>query len=125
VAKAGQVVEFVVIAGVTEPVEGVAPKICVTLPSGLRLTAAPSASATASGACWRPTDLISGQTQSLHFNARVVGQVPRSGATFSITGQLTGDNFNATTASTAVQVPPRVIGCSSSVRPDPLGRIAC
>jgi hypothetical protein len=123
-AKAGEAVQFVVIAGVTEPVAGVAPKICVTLPSGLRLTSAPSASATASGVCWRLTELIGGQNQSVRFNARV-GQVPRRGASFSITGQLSGDNFNATRAATAVKVPPRFIACSSNVKPDPLGRIAC
>lgn len=124
VAKPGQVVEFVVVAGVTEAGAGVAPKICVTLPSGLRLTSAPSASATASGVCWELTDLIGGQNQNVRFGARV-GQVPRSGATLSITGLLAGDNFNATTASAAVQVPPHFIACSSSVRPDPIGRIAC
>jgi len=124
VANAGQVVEFVVIAGVTKPVPGVGPQICVTLPSGLRLTSAPSGSATPSRVCWQLTDLISGRTQSFRFRARV-GQVPRSGATFLIRGRLAGDNFTATRASTAVQVPPRVVACPSSVRPDPLGQIAC
>jgi hypothetical protein len=124
VTKAGQVVEFVVIAGVTKPVPGLAPKICVTLAPGLRLTSAPGASATRSRVCRPLTDLLSGQNQSFRFRARV-GQVPRSGATFSITGQLAGDNFTTTRASTAVRVPPRVVACPSSVRPDPLGRIAC
>jgi hypothetical protein len=124
VAKVGQVVEFVVTANVTKPVPGVAPNFCVTLPPGLRLTSALTGSATPSRVCWQLTDLISGQTQSFRFRARV-GQVPPTGANFSITGQLTGDNFNATRASTAVQVPPRVVACPSSVRPNPLGRIAC
>jgi hypothetical protein len=51
VATAGQVVEFVVIAGVTKPVPGVAPKICVTLPPGLRVTSAPGATASGSRVC--------------------------------------------------------------------------
>jgi uncharacterized repeat protein (TIGR01451 family) len=124
VAKAGQVVEFVVIAGVAKPVPGVAPNICVTLPPGLRLTSAPTGSATPSRVCWGLTDLIGGRTQSFRFRARV-GQVPRSGATFSIRGQVAGDNFTATHASTVVRVLPRVVACPSSVTPDPLGRIAC
>ena len=123
-AKAGQVVEFVVIAGVTKPAPGVAPKICVYLPSGLRLTSAPGATATRSRVCWRLTDLISGRTQSFRFRARV-GSAVRSGATLTVGGQLAGANFRATRASASVQVPPRVVACPSSVRPNPRGRIAC
>jgi uncharacterized repeat protein (TIGR01451 family) len=103
VARAGQVVEFVVIADVTEAVPGVAPSICVTLPSGLRLTSAPSGSATPSRVCWQLTDLISGRAQSFRFRARV-GQVPRSAATLSITGQLLGVNFTAARASAATRI---------------------
>jgi uncharacterized repeat protein (TIGR01451 family) len=124
VANAGQVVEFVVIAGVTKIVPGVAPTICVTLSSGLRLALAPSASATPSRACRPLADLISGRNQSFRFRARV-GQVPRSGASFTITGRLAGDNFNAASASATVQVPPRAVACPANVRPDSPARIAC
>jgi uncharacterized repeat protein (TIGR01451 family) len=124
VARAGQMVEFVVIAGVTEPVPGVAPKICVTLPSGLRLSSAVSASATPSHACWSLVDLISGRPQSFRVSA-TVGPVPPSGVSFSVKGQLAGDNFTTAHASTDVQVPPSAVACPSSVRPDPLARIAC
>jgi hypothetical protein len=117
VARAGQVVEFVVTAGVTEPIPGVAPNICVTLPPGLRLTSAPSGSATPSRVCWQLTDLIRGRAQSFRFRARV-GQVPRSGATLSIKGQLDGVNFTAARASAGTRLaspapklpPPRFTG---------------
>jgi hypothetical protein len=122
VANAGQVIEFVVTARVTEPVPGLAPNICVTLPLGLRLISAPSVSATPSRVCWPLTDLIRGRTQSFRLRARG-GLVPRSGATFSITGRLAGDNFTAARALAAVHVPPRMVACPSSVRPR--GRIAC
>jgi uncharacterized repeat protein (TIGR01451 family) len=114
VAKPGQMVEFVVIAGVTEPVPGVAPKICVTLPSGLRLTSAPNGSATPSRVCWGLTDLISGQNQSFRFSARV-DQVPRAGATFSISGQLAGDNFTTTRTSAR----PRITARPAPPTPEP------
>jgi uncharacterized repeat protein (TIGR01451 family) len=117
VARAGQVVEFVVTAGVTEPIPGVAPNICVSLPPGLRLTSAPSGSATPSRVCWQLTDLIRGRAQSFRFRARV-GQVPRSGATLSIKGQLDGVNFTAARASAGTRLaspapkppPPRFTG---------------
>jgi hypothetical protein len=108
VAKAGQVVELVVIAGVTKPVPGVAPRICLTLPPGLRLTSAPRARATRSRVCWPLVDLVRGRTQRFRLKARV-GHVPRSGATFQIRGRLAGDNFTATRASAAVHIPRRVV----------------
>jgi hypothetical protein len=114
----------VVIAGVTKPVPGVAPKICVTLPPGLRVTSAPGATASGSRVCWRLTDLMSGQTQSFRFRARVAA-APRSGATFSLRGRLAGANFAAASASALIQAPPHVVACLSSVRTDPQGQIAC
>ena len=124
VATAGQVVEFVVIAGVTKRVPGVAPNISVTLPPGLRVTSAPGAIASGSRVCWRLTDLISGRSQSFRFRARVTA-VPRSGATFSVSGRLTGANFAATHASALVQAPPYMVACPSSARTGPQGQIAC
>ena len=124
VAKAGQIVEFVVIAGVTRPVPGVSPTVCVTLPPGLRLTSAPGAMTGRSEVCWRLVDLISGKPQSFRFRARL-RRVPGSGANLAVRGRLSGANFTATRASAAVQVPPRVVACPSSARPDPRGRIAC
>ena len=124
VTKAGQTVEFVVTAGVTKPVPGVMPKICVVLPSGLRLVSAPGATSSASRLCWRLTDLISGRAQGLRFQARV-GAVPRSGANFAVRGRLTGSNFAPTRATAAVLAPPPVVACPSSAKPDPWGRVAC
>jgi hypothetical protein len=124
VARAGQVVDFVVTAGVVKAVPGVEPKICVNLPEGLRLTSAPGASVTRSGVCWRLTDLITGRAQSFRFKARVVS-VPRSGATFTVAGRMTGANFDPARASAAVLGPPRVTACPSSVRGGPSGGIAC
>lgn len=122
---AGRVVEFVVSAAVTRSIPGVAPTICVTLPPGLRLTSAPGAATTRSRACWRLTDLISGHPRDLRFSARI-GPVRRSGAALSVSGRLSGANFTATRASTAVGVPPRrVVACPSGRRSDPIGRIAC
>jgi uncharacterized repeat protein (TIGR01451 family) len=123
-ASAGQTVEFVIIADVTRQVPGVAPTICVTLPPGLRLASAPGAITTGSSVCWQLTDLIHGRTQSFRFTARV-GPVPLSGATFPIRGRLVGANFTAARASTAIEAPRQVTACPSSVRPDPLARIAC
>jgi uncharacterized repeat protein (TIGR01451 family) len=124
VAKAGQTVEFVVTAGVTEPVPGVEPNVCVALPSGLRLTSAPGATSSASQVCWRLTDLMSGQPQSFRFRARV-GAVPSTGVSFSVRGRLTGSNFAPTRATAALLAPPRVLACPSSAKPDPRGRLAC
>ncbi len=124
VTKAGQTVEFVVTAGVTKPVPGVMPKICVVLPSGLRVTSAGGATSSASRVCWPLTDLISGRPQSFRFRARV-GAVPRSGANFAVRGRLTGSNFAATLATAAVLAPPPVVACPSSAKADPWGRIAC
>jgi hypothetical protein len=124
VTKAGQSVEFVVIAGVTKSVPGVKPKVCVALPSGLRLVSAPGATTSASELCWYLTDLISGRPHSFRFRARV-GAVPTSGANFAVQGRLTGANFASTRASAAVLAPPQVIACPSSAVPDPWGRIAC
>jgi uncharacterized repeat protein (TIGR01451 family) len=124
VTKAGQTVEFVVFAGVTKPAPGVKPEICVTLPPGLRLTSAPSATSSASRLCWSLTDLVSGQPQSFRFRARV-GAVPSSGANFAVGGRLTGANFAAADATAAVLAPPSVVACPSSVSADPWGRMAC
>ena len=124
VTKAGQTVEFVVIAGVVKPVPGVMPKVCVALPSGLRLVSGAAATTSASRLCWTLTDLMSGRPQSFRFRARV-GAVPSSGANFAVHGRLTGANFGATDAAAAVFAPPAVVACPSSVSADPWGRLAC
>jgi uncharacterized repeat protein (TIGR01451 family) len=124
VTKAGQSVEFVVIAGVTKPAPGVQPKICVALPPGLRLLSAPSATTSASGLCWPLTDLLSGQPQRFRFRARV-GTVPTSGASFAVRGRLTGSNFTPAGATAAELAPPSVVACPSSVSADPWGRSPC
>jgi hypothetical protein len=120
VTKAGQSVEFVVTAGVTKSVPGVKPKVCVALPSGLRLVSAPGATTSTSRLCWPLTDLISGRPQSFRFRARVAA-APSSGANFAVSGRLTGSNFAPTRASAALLAPPPVVACPSSV----WGRVAC
>jgi len=125
VTKPGQTVEFVVTAGVTKPIPGVEPKICVVLPPGLRLIAAPRDAATGASMLCRPfTDLIRDRPQSFRFRARVVA-VPSAGASFSVRGRLTGSNFAPTRATAAVLAPPPVVACPSSATPDPWGRLAC
>jgi uncharacterized repeat protein (TIGR01451 family) len=124
VVRPGQTVEFVVIAGVTKSVPGVKPKVCVTLPSGLRLVSAPGATSSASRVCWPLTDLIGGRPQSFRFRARV-GAGASSGASIAVRGQLTGANFAATRALADLLTPAPVVACPSSAKPDPRGRIAC
>jgi large repetitive protein len=125
VTKAGQTVEFVVTAGVTRPVPGVMPKVCVALPPGLRLISLPpDATSSASMLCRPFADLISGRPQSFRFRARV-GAVPSGGANFSVRGRLTGSNFAPTGATAALLAPPPVVACPSRATPDPWGRLAC
>jgi uncharacterized repeat protein (TIGR01451 family) len=124
VTTAGQTVEFVVTAGVIKPIPGVEPKVCVALPSGLRLISGPGATTSASELCWALTDLMSGRAQSFRFRARV-GAVPSSGANFAVQGRLTGKNFAPAGATAAVMAPPQVLACPSSAVADPWGRIAC
>jgi uncharacterized repeat protein (TIGR01451 family) len=112
VANAGRVDEFIVTAAVTERSPGVMPVVCVTLPRQLRLRTAPGSVTAGSRPCWELTDLISGQAQSFRFTARI-GPVSGSGVAFTIRGRLTGDNFAATRAAAAVQVPPHPVACTA------------
>ncbi|HUA69477.1 MAG TPA: DUF11 domain-containing protein [Solirubrobacteraceae bacterium] len=123
VAGAGHVVGFVVTAGVIKPVPGVKPTVCVTLPRQLRVVRAPGAVAGAGRLCWDADALVNGSPRTFRFSARVVSS---SATTLSVQARLTGANFAASRATTAVAVPPRaVVACPSSSGPGPPAGIAC
>ncbi len=86
----------------------------MTLPRQLRLRAARGAVVAGPRLCWELTDLVSGQPPSFAFTARIA-PVARPGAGFALTGDLTGANFTATRAAATVQVPLRLVACTSHV----------
>jgi large repetitive protein len=126
VATPGHVVGFVVTIGAIKPIPGVMPRVCVTVPSQLRVTTAPGAVASGGRLCWGTDALISGAPRTFRFSARIVSPSTVSATALAVHARLTGANFSASSAAATVQVPPRaVVACPSSSGSAPPGRIAC
>lgn len=125
VATPGHVVSFVVTIGALRRVPGVTPKVCVTLPSQLRVTRAPGAVASRGRLCWAADALVNGAPRSFRFSARIASVGPVGATTLAVHARLTGGNFAASQAAAAVQVPPRAVACPARSGPGPPATIAC
>ena len=126
VATPGHVVGFVVTIGAVTHTPGVMPRVCVTVPSQLRVTTAPGAIAARRRLCWAADALVNGSPRTFRFSARIVSVPRATAATLAVHGTLTGTNFAASRATATVQVPPRaVVACPASSRPGPPAAIAC
>ena len=126
VANRGHVVGFAVTVGVTKPVPGVKPTVCVALPKQLRVTSSPGAVAGAGRLCWDLDALVNGAPRSFRFSARIVSPTSSSATILVVRARLTGANFAAGRAAAAVQVPPRpVVACPSRAGPGLAAGIAC
>ena len=123
VASPGHVVGFVVTVGVTKPVPGVRPTVCVTIPRQLHVVRAAGAAAGLGHLCWATDALINGSPRTFRFSARILSS---SATTVAVQARLTGANFAASRAAATVAVPPQaVVACPSSRGSGPPGRIAC
>ncbi|HTT27026.1 MAG TPA: hypothetical protein VMG37_01340 [Solirubrobacteraceae bacterium] len=123
IAAAGHVVGFVVTIGAVKPIPGVMPRVCVTVPSQLRIATAPGAIAARGRLCWEADALVNGSSRTFRFAARIVSS---PGTTLGVRASLTGANFTAARAATTIAVPPRsVVACPASSDPRAPGRIAC
>ena len=87
VANPGEVVSFVIVGAVTRPTPGVTPMVCVTLPAGLHLTAAPAASTDGTQVCWGMTDLVTGHPRTFRLRARIAA-AHTSGVTLAVHGRI-------------------------------------
>ena len=102
------------------------PRVCVTVPSQLRVTTAPGAVAGAGRLCWDTDALVNGAPRTFRFSARIVSPSSVSATVLAVHARLTGANFAPASAAATVQVPPRaVVACPSSSGSAPPGRIAC
>ncbi len=126
VATPGHVVDFMVTIGAIKRIPGVMPRVCMTLPPRLRVTAAPRAVATRSRLCWEADALVNGAPKTFRFSARIVAPSSASATALAVHARLTGANFAPSRATATVQVPPRaVIACPASSHPGPRAGIAC
>jgi large repetitive protein len=126
VATPGHIVGFVVTIGVIKPVPGVKPTVCATVPRQLRVTRAPGAVGGVGRLCWDADALANGTPRTFRFSARIVSPSSVTASTLAVHARLTGENFAASSAAAAIQVPPpAVVACPSSAGPDRPGRIAC
>ena len=121
----GHVVGFVVTVGVTKPVPGVKPTVCVTLPKQLRVTVHAPGRSPAPAVCAGTPTRSSTAHHERSASPRASCRRPLD-ATLAVRARLTGANFAASRAAAAVQVPPRpVVACPSRAGPGLAAGIAC